>query len=343
MALAATWMIATLFWTFLTVFSTPAVASPTGLLPRSSFTVNNETGTIYVFGSSGSPIEQGPATDGSGTNFNAPAAIWLIFCLTIGIPMALAGIRGWRLTTGVGIGLASSVCTWAAFINSVDSSGVSDLPLTAIIIVFFCCGFALGIFEIARLGGITAIGIAGGLAFGIRIVLLRAGLIISSTELYALNWGIVALCGVIGGLSLIWFQRYGLLFGCASIGTFLAALGIDLIMAKQSGMSMGLRLLFDRNSSHIAYLLTNGYTPNLTTRIIIIASMGLTPILALIQHRLFPGPFTRRPIESDAALAIDFPTAGLNMEPKRATFFVQLWDGAKEKGGTNKHNRFSVV
>ncbi len=37
---------------------------------------------------------------------------------------------------------------------------------------------------------------------------------------------------------------------CAAVGSFLVALGIDLILNKQSGMSNGLRFLFDRNSSH---------------------------------------------------------------------------------------------
>lgn len=82
--------------------------------------------------------------------------------------------------------------------------------LSAIIIVLFACGFALGVFEVARLGGITAVGMAGGVAFGIRIVLLRAGLLVSSTQLYAINWVIVGVFGAAGGLSLIWFQRYGL-------------------------------------------------------------------------------------------------------------------------------------
>jgi len=150
----------------------------------------------------------------------------------------------------------------------------------------------------------------------------------------------VGACGAAGGLSLIWFQRYGLLFGCASIGTFLTALGIDLIISKQAGMSMGLRFLFDRNSSHIAYFLTYQYTPSLHTRVLIIASLGLTPILAVIQHRIFREPFTRRPAESDAELAVNFPTTEL--ETKRTTFFVSLWDGAKDKDSMNNINRFSV-
>ncbi|KAJ7496736.1 hypothetical protein FB451DRAFT_1359295 [Mycena latifolia] len=329
--------IASLVWLLLGAFLTLAHASPShALLPR-SFSVINETGTLQVFDSSGSLIKQGSASDGSGSNYDVPAFIWIGFSLILGLPMACAGIRGWRLTTGVGIGLASAVCTWAAVINSVSGSGIPDLFLDAIIIVFFCFGFALGLFEVARLGGITMVGMAGGVAFGIRLVLLRPGLLISSTQFYAINWVIVAACGGAAGLSLIWFQRYGLLFGCASIGTFLTALGVDLIMTKQEGMSLGLRFLFDRNGSHIAYLLTHEYTAPLRTRILIIASLGLTPVLAVIQHRVFRASFTRRPEESDAELAINFPT---ELETKRATFLVSLWDGATHQH--DKVNRFSV-
>ncbi|KAJ7029986.1 hypothetical protein C8F04DRAFT_1006251 [Mycena alexandri] len=341
MAVSSLRIAASLFsWLLLAaVFSAPfAAASPTRTLaPRTSFSVSNVTGTIQVFDSSGNIILQGPATDGSGTNYDLPALIWIGFCLILGLPMAGAGIRGWRLTTGAGIGLASAVCTWAAVINSVNQTGIADIFLTAIILVLFCCGFALGVFEIARLGGITAVGVAGGVAFGVRIVLLRAGLLISSTELYALNWAIVGIFGIAGGLSLIWFQRPALLFGCASIGTFLTALGLDLIMAKQAGMSAGLRFLFDRNDNHAAFLLTNEYAAPIRTRILIIASLALTPILAYIQHRIFRDPFTRRPAESDDELAINFPTTGF--EHKRSTF-APLWDGAKQK--VDSINRFSV-
>ncbi|KAF7350964.1 SET domain-containing protein [Mycena sanguinolenta] len=333
--------IASLFWLLLVVFLSLATASPTHtLLPRSSFTVNNDTGTVQVFDGSGNLVTQGAATDGSGSNFDFPALIWIGFSLIIGLPMSFAGIRGWRLTTGVGIGVASAVCIWSGIVNTVNGSGVADLFLTAIIIVIFFCGFALGVFEIGRLGGITMIGIAGGIAFGVRIVLLRAGLLVSSTELYALNWVIVAICGGAGGLGLIWFQRYALLFGCASIGTFFTALGVDLVLSKQSGMSAGLRLLFDRNDSHVAFLLAQGYTPLMKTRVILIASLVLVPALAVAQHRFFPQPFTRRPEESDAELAINYPTAPV-VETKRTTFLMDLWDGVRNK--PDSINRFSIV
>ncbi len=37
----------------------------------------------------------------------------------------------------------------------------------------------------------------------------------------------------------------------SAVGTFLSALGIDLLINRQAGMSFGLRFLFDRNSTHM--------------------------------------------------------------------------------------------
>ncbi|KAF7328472.1 Glycosyltransferase family 20 protein [Mycena sanguinolenta] len=76
--------IASLFWLLLVVLLSLATASPTRtLLPRSSFTVNNDTGTVQVFNGSGNLGTQGAATDG--TNFDFPALIWIGFSLIIGL------------------------------------------------------------------------------------------------------------------------------------------------------------------------------------------------------------------------------------------------------------------
>nr|GAT49083.1 predicted protein [Mycena chlorophos] len=334
---------APLVWPLLTLIAN-VNALPTDLpvLPR-SFTISNASGTVEVFDSNGNPVAQGAATDGSGSGFDLPALIWIGFSLLIGGFMAIAGIRGWRITTGAAIGLSSTVLTFAAIINSVDNTGLADIALTAIVLVIFAVGFAIGVFEFARLGAIAAIGLAGGTAFGIRVVLLRAGLLLPAAKLYdlnLLNWGIVGVFGAVGGLVLVRYQRYGLLFGCASIGTFLVGLGVDLVLERQSGMSLGLRFLFDRNDSHAAFFVANPYTAPIRTRIILIASLALTPALAFMQHRLFKDPFTRRPVESDDALRIDFPTNDSDPEKKRATFLATLWDGAR--GQPDKVNRFSV-
>lgn len=75
---------------------------------------------------------------------------------------------------------------------------------------FFFLGFILGVFEFARLGAITALGIAGGIAIGVRITIFRAGLLIQGSSLFVVNWGIIVIFGAAGGLVLIWRQRLGL-------------------------------------------------------------------------------------------------------------------------------------
>jgi hypothetical protein len=99
---------------------------------------------------------------------------------------------------------------WAAIINSVNEIGVSDILLTLIVIAFSFLGFILGVFEFARVGAIGVFGIVGGLAFGIRVILLKEGLLLSAQNLYFLNWIIIAVFGAGGGLTVIWWQRHGL-------------------------------------------------------------------------------------------------------------------------------------
>lgn len=81
------------------------------LASRASPILNNHTGQLQAFNPiTQQRIPQGPATDAGGQDFDGPAILWIIFSFVIGPPMAFAGIRGWRLTTGVGLGLAATVC-----------------------------------------------------------------------------------------------------------------------------------------------------------------------------------------------------------------------------------------
>lgn len=112
---------------------------------------------------------------------------------------------------------------WAAFINTITASGVPDLLLIAIVMAFFFLGFVLGLFEFARLTGLIMLGTSGGLAFGIRAMLLKEGLLISAVSLFALNWVLIAFFGILGGVSILWpaVQRGGIVgftdFGCACV------------------------------------------------------------------------------------------------------------------------------
>ncbi|KAJ3999372.1 hypothetical protein F5050DRAFT_981898 [Lentinula boryana] len=273
-------------------------------------------------------IPQGPGTDGCGAGFSFPAIVWIVFLLVIGIPLAVAGIRGWRCTTGVSIGLAAMVCSWAAIINSVNEVGISDILLTLIVLAFGFLGLVIGFFEFARIVAMVILCLIGGLSFGMRITLLKTDLLFASL---GLNWLIIVVLGVAGGLLLIWKNRIAMLIACASSGTFLTSLGIDLIFNQQSGLSFGLRSLFDSNDNHLAYFLETTYEPTLSTKIIVIASLGLTPAFVYAQHLLFKQPFTRRgPSPSDEELCLNYPTE--DFSANRATaFFSGIWDGAKLK------------
>ena len=57
----------------------------------------------------GMEIVQGFATDGGGVGYDAPAILWIIITLVLGLPLAAAGVRGARLTSGAGLGLALMV------------------------------------------------------------------------------------------------------------------------------------------------------------------------------------------------------------------------------------------
>ena len=87
---------------------------------RRGAVVKDLGGEIIVLNSAtGQLISQGTATDGGGTDYDAAALVWLIGTLVIGVPLAIAGVRGWRLTLGSAIGLAIGVCGKSARFQSV--------------------------------------------------------------------------------------------------------------------------------------------------------------------------------------------------------------------------------
>lgn len=258
--------------------------------PNVAFIDSN--GTIIVYSlTTGEEIPQGLASDGSGSGFNACALAWIVFSFTVGLPLLFLGVRGWRFTTAAAIGLAAALTSWAVFVNTLDNLGVSDVALTIFVLSLFGCGFLLGSFELSRVLGIQILGILGGLALGIRIILLGSGLLISDPSIFFVNWLIIGLCGFMCSILVLWKQRFGVLNGCASTGSFLCALGVDLVINRQSGMSRGLRYLMDRNRYHVVDNVFSGYSPPMTTVVILAVSIAVTPAFAFAQHKVFKRPF----------------------------------------------------
>ncbi|KAG0708692.1 hypothetical protein DFH29DRAFT_891610 [Suillus ampliporus] len=254
--------------------------------------ISNANGTIVVYSPlTGNEIPQGLATDGSGSGFSLSAVLWIAFSFTVGIPLMLAGFRGWRLTTGAAIGLSVAVTSWSVFVNTLDNVGVSDITLTVLVLALFCLAFLFGLLEVGRMAGVLQLGMQGGFAIGIRIVLLRSLLLVPDPTAFFVNWLLIGFCGLTSAVLVIWKQRAGLLLGSASVGSFFCALGTDLAVNQQSGMSRGLRYLIDRNRYHVLDTTTNGYFPPTITLVIIALSIALTPAFAYAQHKLFKGPF----------------------------------------------------
>jgi hypothetical protein len=78
---------------------------------RSDVIINDADGSVAVFNSQTQQlIPQGSGSDGAGTGFDAPAVLWIVLLFLLGVPLAVAGIRGWRLTLGTAIGLSAAVC-----------------------------------------------------------------------------------------------------------------------------------------------------------------------------------------------------------------------------------------
>ncbi|KZT22480.1 hypothetical protein NEOLEDRAFT_1137936 [Neolentinus lepideus HHB14362 ss-1] len=278
----------------------PYILNATPALFRRSTVVENRDGQIVVIDSDSLQfITQGPASDGSGSGFNAAAVIWVLFTFVNGVPLTIAGIRGSRISTAAAAGLAFAACGWAAMINTMGVPDIGDVALTLIVLGMYAGGFMLGLFSFARTGCIALLCLEGGAAVGIRAVIMKDDLLIST---YVVNWVLVVLTIVASGLLSLFKQRIAILLSVASCGTFLTGLGIDLILHKQDGMSRGLRFLFDRNSAHLADLIGNGYYPTLSTTILIGISLAVIPIAAFAQHKIFTKPFYPTDSEDEETL-----------------------------------------
>jgi len=94
-----------LFW-----FTRMATASP---IATSTF-VTVQVGTPLTsprLGGNNTPptSSRSPPTDGGGQGFSPPAILWILFCGLVGPPLVIAGVRGWKVTSGVGNGLALAI------------------------------------------------------------------------------------------------------------------------------------------------------------------------------------------------------------------------------------------
>ncbi|KAL5532899.1 hypothetical protein ACEPAF_4673 [Sanghuangporus sanghuang] len=261
-----------------------------------------DNGTSYVLGedesgavqisdpTTGDTVDQSPASDGSGDGMNLPAVLWIVFAFLIGFPLLTMGVRLGRFTSGVGLGLGLAVALWASVINTVSEGDISDIVILAIAVVLFLIGFIVGVMTIEYLVGVLALGAAGGMSLAMRAVLMREDLLV---PIYYVNWILCSVFGAVGLFLALLTDRWGVIIGSSSAGSFLVGLGVDLLINKQSGISRGLRFLFDRNKNHLADILGNGYQPPISTIVIMAVTLALIPIFSFAQHKIFPQPFRK--------------------------------------------------
>lgn len=107
-------------------------------------------------------------------------------------------------------------------------TGISDFLLLITVLAFFVVGFILGLLEIGRRSGFVMVGITGGFAFGIRIFILKAGLLLSVSSACGAIWVIIAFMGLINGVLLVFkkTERGGLV--CFSFWFFRR--GVDRVL-----------------------------------------------------------------------------------------------------------------
>ncbi|CCM05218.1 uncharacterized protein FIBRA_07428 [Fibroporia radiculosa] len=289
----------TLTWLLLSIVNS-AYASPLSynFSPRTDPSVSTASnGTVTVTDpATGSAIPQGTASDGSGSGLSAVAIIWIVYCLLLGVPLTFCGIFLRRVTTGVAIGLAGTISLWVAFINTEPADAFSDWVLTLVPVCIFVPGFLFGLFNYGRLAGVILIAIASGFSWGVRICLFRPDLLIH--QVWG-NWVFSAAFALLNLLFVPHFERLAVAFASASVGSFFLALGVDLLVNKQSGLSLGLRYLCDTNPSHWLNLDYEGWKAPTSTIIILAVSLALSPVFAYAQHRIFSKSYVLDPRDED--------------------------------------------
>ncbi|KAH9834129.1 uncharacterized protein C8Q71DRAFT_797933 [Rhodofomes roseus] len=274
---AAARLLAALAWLFLSaaspVHGLPAILPDLHVLsPRADLQVNvSSNGTVTVY-KGNVTIAQGSATDGGGSGFDTPAVLWIVYCFLLGVPLAFGGVRLPRMTTGIGIGLTITVCMWTAFVNTESAKNISELVVTLIPILLFVPGFLFGAYAYGRLAGIILITIASGFSWGVRICLFGTDLAVK--EIWA-AWLIGTSFALVNVILIPQWERLAVAIAAPSVGTFFLALGVDLIVNKQSGMSFGLRYAFDRNPRHYYDIVYMGWKPPTSTIIILAVSLGV--------------------------------------------------------------------
>lgn len=95
-----------------------------------------------------------------------------------------------------------------------NSTGVPDFLVFLLVLLLFGVGLGVGFLTVDYAIGSVMLGAVGGLSVGMRIVLLREGLLV---PLFFVNWIIVGLFGLLGSIVVVTKERMGVVRICFSL------------------------------------------------------------------------------------------------------------------------------
>lgn len=258
---------------------------------RQTSSVNSSTSQYWSY-------EQSPAADG--TDLSRTAVSSLLFSLPtilLGLLLLLGGRILLRFSSSLGFAIAAAFPTWALCVNLVGVGGLTgrssnqvdqNLAIWGLVAGAFLFGLTIGLLigqHVPRIG-LHLLSIHSGFALAVSILIFFQQL---ATHYVWIRWILFGLLvSFFALLTIISRPSIGTSVACATSGSFLLFLGIDLLAEQNSGMSLGIRLLFDRNHQHAKDLAE--YHPPTVTRILLIVSWACMLLGSAYQYKLHAKP-----------------------------------------------------
>jgi len=237
----------------------------------------------------------------------ASHVLTILYTLFVGTQLAFLSQKFEKVTLGNIASIPLSGLVWIALLNNdmesmpsqpsvnamktTSNSGLG-FPSIGLILPIHAFGICLSILALRIKGFRQAfMGImagSGGLFLALTLVLLREGLLI---PLYFPNWILIIAGMAISEAVCIWSKSLIMIASPTLTGAFFIGLGIDIIVHRDGGALVGLKILFDHKLS------TDLYQPEESTQLIMGLSMLLGILMIYIHHQFGPRnpwPWTER-------------------------------------------------
>jgi len=245
-----------------------------------------------------SPYPQFPNANALLQQSLASHILTIIYTLFVGSQLVFLSQKLEKVTLGNMASIPLSGVVWIALLNNdmepmpitpsssttgqMSSSGLG-FPSIALIMPIHAFGICLSILALRikywRQISMLIMAGSGGLFLALTLVLLRQGLLIPH---YFPNWILVIVCTALSMVGCIWGKSFVMISSPTFTGAFFIALGIDVVVHREGGALVGLKVFFDHSLS------TALYQPEKSTQLI----MGLSLVLALpaiyIHHQFSP-------------------------------------------------------